>query len=174
MNKIEEVKRQKDGLEIFEDIYRFAELGTQAISPDDETLLKWYGIYTQRPAEDGYFMVRLRIPGGDLTSTQLREIANLSRLYGRSLADITVRQNFQFHWVRVENLPHILDTLHAIGLSTTESCGDCVRNIINCPVSGFDGDELYDALPLITQVNDFLVGSRYFSHRPPKFKVATT
>src|SRR5215471_482689 len=101
MSNIEEVKKQKDGLDVLQDIYRYAKLGVQAISPDDEALLKWYGIYTQRPAEDGYFMVRLRIPGGDLTSVQLREIANLSRLYGRGLADITVRQNIQFHWVRV-------------------------------------------------------------------------
>src|SRR5215216_2067744 len=127
MNKIEEIKRRKDGLDVLADIYRYAGLGHQSITPDDEALFRWYGIYTQRPAEDGYFMVRIRIPGGELTPAQLRTIADLSAEYGRGLADITVRQNIQLHWVRIESLPDILDRLRAIGLSTTEACGDCVR-----------------------------------------------
>jgi sulfite reductase beta subunit-like hemoprotein len=174
MNHMEEIKQRKDGLDVLADIYRYAELGPQAITPDDEALFRWYGIYTQRPAADGYFMVRLRIPGGELTPVQLREIAALSNEYGRGLADITVRQNFQFHWVRVESLPDILNRLRAIGLSTTEACGDCVRNIINCPVSGADARELYDTTPLIHAVNDFFVGNRDFSNLPRKFKIAIT
>ncbi|MEN3336311.1 MAG: ferredoxin-nitrite reductase [Blastocatellia bacterium] len=171
---IEEIKQRKDGLDVLADIYRYAELGHQAITPEDEALFRWYGIYTQRPAEDGYFMVRLRMPGGDLTAQQLSEIAALANEYGRGLADITVRQNIQFHWVRVESLPDILDRLRAIGLSTTEACGDCVRNIINCPVSGVDGHELYDTTPLIGQVNDFFINNRDFSNLPRKFKIAIT
>lgn len=171
---IEEIKQRKDGLDVLADIYRYAELGHQAITPEDEALFRWYGIYTQRPAEDGYFMVRLRMPGGDLTAAQLTEIAALAGEHGRGLADITVRQNIQLHWVRVGSLPDILDRLRRIGLSTTEACGDCVRNIINCPVSGVDGDELYDTTPLIAEVNDFFVGNRDFSNLPRKFKIAIT
>ena len=85
---------------------------------------------------------------------------------GAGLADITVRQNIQLHWVRIESLADILDRLREVGLSTTEACGDCVRNIINCPVSGVNGDELYDTTELITQVNDFFVGNRDFSNLP--------
>ena len=171
---IEEIKQRKDGLDVLADIYRYAELGHRAITPEDEALFRWYGIYTQRPAEDGYFMVRLRMPGGDLTAQQLSEIAALSNEHGRGLADITVRQNIQLHWVRVQSLPDILDRLRAIGLSTTEACGDCVRNIINCPVSGVDGHELYDTTPLIQQVNDFFINNRDFSNLPRKFKIAIT
>jgi sulfite reductase beta subunit-like hemoprotein len=119
-------------------------------------------------------MVRIRIPGGDLTTEQLRTIADLSREYGRGLADLTVRQNIQLHWVRVESLPDILDRLRSVGLSTTEACGDCVRNIINCPVSGVDQDELYDTSLLIKQTNDFFVANRDFSNLPRKFKIAIT
>ena len=162
MNQIEEIKKHKDGLDVLADIYRYAKLGFESISPDDEALFRWYGIYTQRPASDGFFMVRIRIPGGDLTPDQLRTIADLSSEHGRGLADITVRQNIQLHWVRVESLPDVLDRLQAVGLSTTEACGDCVRNIINCPVSGVDHDELYDTTPLIKQTNDFFVGNRDF------------
>jgi ferredoxin-nitrite reductase len=103
---IEEIKQRKDGLDVLADIYRYAKLGHQAITPEDEALFRWYGIYTQRPAADGYFMVRLRMPGGDLTAEQLREIAALSNEHGCGLADVTVRQNIQLHWVRVESLPY--------------------------------------------------------------------
>ncbi|HXG92419.1 MAG TPA: nitrite/sulfite reductase [Blastocatellia bacterium] len=174
MNRIEEIKKRKDGLDVLADIYRYAKLGYESISPEDEPLFRWHGIYTQRPAEDGFFMVRIRIPGGDLSPSQLREIARLSAEHGRGLADITVRQNIQLHWVRIESLPDILDRLRAIGLSTTEACGDCVRNIINCPVSGVDASELYDTTDLIRQVNDFFVGNRDFSNLPRKFKIAIT
>lgn len=174
MNNIEEIKQQKDGLDVLADIYRYAEPGAPAISADDEALFRWYGIYTQRPAEDGYFMVRTRIPGGNLTPVQLRLLGELADLYGRGLADITVRQNIQYHWVRVENLPIILDRLREVGLSTTEACGDCVRNILNCPASGVDEEELYDTTPLIQQVNDFFINNREFSNLPRKFKIAIT
>jgi precorrin-3B synthase len=172
MNKIEQIKQQKDGLDAVADIYRYADAREHRISPEDEALFKWYGVYTQRPADDGYFMVRIRIPGGQLTSKQLLAIAELSRDYGRGLADITVRQNIQLHWVRIENIPAIFESLERAGLSTTEACGDTVRNIISCPVSGVDSDELYDATPLITRVNDFFVGNREFSNLPRKFKIA--
>lgn len=174
MNHIEELKKRKDGLDVLEDIYRYARIGSKSIDPDDEALFRWYGIYTQRPAEDGYFMVRMRVPGGNLTHTQLRTIADLADEHGRGLADITVRQNFQLHWVRIESLPDILNNLHDVGLSTIEACGDCVRNIINCPVSGVDVNELYDTTALVQQVNDFFVNNRDFSNLPRKFKIAIT
>lgn len=169
---IEAIKSKKDGLDAVADILRYAEAAEHRISPADEALFKWHGVYTQRPADAGYFMVRIRIPGGQLTSRQLLAIAELSEAYGRGLADITVRQNIQLHWVRIENIPAIFESLARAGLSTTEACGDTVRNIISCPVSGVDSDELYDATPLIRRVNDFFVGNRDFSNLPRKFKIA--
>jgi sulfite reductase beta subunit-like hemoprotein len=171
---IEEVKQQKDGLDVIEDIYRYAINREFRIAPEHEALFKWYGVYTQRPAADGYFMVRIRIPGGELNAEQLRTIAGLSDRFGRGLADITVRQNIQLHWVRIENLPSIFAELQRVGLTTTDACGDTVRNIINCPVSGVDAHELFDAAPLIRRVNDFFVGNREFSNLPRKFKIAIT
>lgn len=174
MKGVEAIKARKDGLDVLADIYTNAALGRDALPEDDEALLRWYGIYTQRPAEDGFYMVRVRIPGGDLTPYQLRTIAALSEEYGRGLADVTVRQNVQLHWVRFPKLPDVLDRVRAAGLSTTEACGDCVRNILNCPVSGVDRDELYDATPLVASVNDHFVGNREFSNLPRKFKIAIT
>lgn len=174
MSHIEDVKKRKDGLDAVEDIFRYAAAGEHRIAPDDEALFKWYGVYTQRPAEDGYFMIRIRIPGGQLTAAQLLAISKLSRDYGRGLADVTVRQNIQLHWVRIENIPEVFRALEQVGLTTTEACGDTVRNIIGCPVSGIDAEELYDAWPLINQVNRFFVGNRDFSNLPRKFKIAIT
>ena len=174
MSNIEEIKQRKDGLDALSDIYRYAEMGEHQITADDEALFKWYGVYTQRPAEDGYFMVRLRIPGGQLNAEQLRAIAQLSNKFGKGLADITVRQNVQLHWVRIENIPAIFETLDRVGLTTTDACGDTVRNIISCPVAGVDSDELYDTTPLIRSVNEFFVGNRDFSNLPRKFKIAIT
>lgn len=174
MNNIEEVKQNKDGLDALSDIYRRAKHGDYHITPEEEALFKWYGVYTQRPAEDGYFMVRIRIPGGQLNAGQLSAIADLSSRFGNGLADVTVRQNIQLHWVRIENIPLIFETLDNVGLTTTDACGDTVRNIIGCPVSGVDSDELYDTTSLIRRVNDFFVGNRDFSNLPRKFKIAIT
>lgn len=174
MNAVEAIKERKDGLDVLDDIHRYARLGPGAITPEDEVLLKWYGVYTQRPAEDGYFMVRTRIPGGDLDPRRLRAIASLAEDYGRGLADITVRQNVQLHWVRIENVPDIFARLAAVGLSTTEACGDCVRNIVNCPVSGVGARELYDATPLVGEIDAFFRDNRAFSNLPRKFKIAVT
>lgn len=174
MSSIEQIKSRKDGLDALSDIDRYARQGEHRITPEDEALFKWYGVYTQRPAEDGYFMVRIRIPGGQLNATQLLAIADLSSKFGRGLADITVRQNIQLHWVRIENVPEIFRTLERVGLTTTEACGDTVRNIISCPVAGVDAHELYDTTSLIQQVNAFFVGNRDFSNLPRKFKIAIT
>lgn len=174
MNPVELAKSQKDGLDVLEDLDRIAHGGPTAMTPDDEIRLRWYGIYTQRPAEDGYFMVRTRIPGGELTPGGLRVLAGIARDFGRDLADVTVRQNIQFHWVRAQNLPALLDRLHRAGLTTTESCGDCVRNIVGCPVSGVDAGELFDTRAIVRAVNDFFVDNRAFSNLPRKFKIAIT
>lgn len=174
MNPVELAKSEKDGLDVLEDLDRIAQGGPDSMRPDDEIRLRWYGIYTQRPAEDGFFMVRTRIPGGELTPSGLRTIAGIARDFGRDLADVTVRQNIQFHWVRAANLPELLERLHAAGLTTTESCGDCVRNIVGCAVSGVDAEELYDTRAIVREVNDFFVDNRAFSNLPRKFKIAIT
>jgi len=174
MNAVEIAKSEKDGLDVLEDLDRIARGGPGAMTSDDEIRLRWYGIYTQRPAEDGFFMVRTRIPGGALVPAQLRALGRIARRYGRDLADVTVRQNVQFHWVVASDLPRLLDDLHAAGLTTTESCGDCVRNIVGCPVSGVDRDGIFDASGIIRDVNAFFVDNRAFSNLPRKFKIAIT
>ena len=184
---IEHIKARKDGLDVLADIYRYAELGFDAIEPDDLALFRWYGIYTQRaeqsaasgdpgPSEDtdGYFMLRIKFPNGVVTADQLRAVGRLSERYGRGMGDITTRQNIQLHWLRIEDMPVILDELNAVGLSFTQACGDVWRNVVGCPLAGVDGHELIDSRPLIEELERTFVGDRRFSNLPRKFKVSVS
>src|SRR5882757_6504213 len=103
-------------------------------------------------------MLRIRIDGGALSSTQLRTVADIATTYGRDLADITDRQNVQLHWIRIEDVPAIWERLEAVGLSTTEACGDTPRVILGSSVAGVAQDEVIDATPAIRTIVDRYVG----------------
>ena len=106
------------------------------------------------------------------TAEQLRVIGEISTEYGRDVADVTDRQNVQLHWIRVEDVPAIWDRLDAVGLDTTEACGDCPRVIIGCPLAGVDADEVLDATPVLQQVRERYIGDPAFSNLPRKFKTS--
>src|SRR5918993_342614 len=147
--KPERVKRERDALDCFEDILRYAREGFQSISEDDlDVRLRWYGLYTQRPQEDGYFMLRVKVPNGTLTSEQLETLGRVSTVYARSTGDVTTRQDIQFHYVRIEDVPAIFEELGRVGLSTSGACGDITRNVTGCPLAGIAADEFIDAEPL--------------------------
>ncbi|KII00383.1 sulfite reductase [Streptomonospora alba] len=187
LNKNEENKKNDDGLNVQQriiDIYSKA--GFDSIDPADlRGRFRWLGLYTQRaPGIDGgktavlepeelddrYFMLRVRIDGGQLSVAQLRAIGEISTTYARDTADVTDRQNVQLHWIRVEDVPAIWEKLESVGLSTMEACGDTPRVILGCPLAGIDADEIVDATPQIQQVNEEYIGSRLFSNLPRKFK----
>ena len=189
LNKNEENKKFDDGLNVRQriiDIY--AKHGFDSIDPADlRGRFRWYGLYTQRrPGIDGgktailepeelddrYFMLRVRIDGGQLSSQQLRVISDISVRYARGTADVTDRQNIQLHWIEIESVPAIWEALEAVGLSTTEACGDTPRVIMGCPLAGLDSDELIDASPEIAAVNSRFIGDPAFSNLPRKFKTS--
>jgi sulfite reductase (ferredoxin) len=118
--------------------------------------------------------VRIRIPNGLLTAAQTNRIADLAARYARGVADITVRQNIQLHWVRIEDLPAVIQGLSGVGISTLGSCGDVTRNVTGCPVAGVDADEIVDASPLVQAATAMLNGSPEFYNLPRKFKVSIT
>jgi sulfite reductase (ferredoxin) len=119
-------------------------------------------------------MMRIGIPNGILSAGQLRVIADLSQKYGRNLADITVRQAIQFHWLTIESLPEVVDALNTIGLSPKGTCGDVVRNVTGCPLAGVAADELIDASPLAAEISQLLKGNTEFYNLPRKFKICVT
>lgn len=174
LNPAEAFKREDDGLNVrhrIETVY--SRRGFASIWPSDlRGRFRWMGLYTQRPEGDGYFMLRVRIPGGVLTSEQLEVIGRISERHGRDVADVTDRQNIQLHWIRIEDVPAIWAELEAVGLSTTEACGDTPRNILGCPLAGIDADEVIDATPIVQAVNARLEGNPEFSNLPRKFKIS--
>ncbi len=173
-NAAEQAKREDDGLNVrtrIENVY--AKKGFASIWPSDlRNRFRWYGLYTQRPETDGYFMLRIRIPGGALTSEQTDVIGRLSERYGRDVADVTDRQNIQLHWIRIQDMPEIWAELETVGLSTTEACGDTPRNILGCPLAGIDASEVVDASRVLREANAGLVGNYEFSNLPRKFKIS--
>ncbi|KIX78460.1 nitrite/sulfite reductase [Streptomyces sp. JL4002] len=189
LNGNEQFKKDDDGLNVrtrIETIY--AHRGFDSIDPNDlRGRMRWWGLYTQRkPGIDGgktailepeelddkYFMLRVRIDGGRLTTEQLRVIGEISEEFARGTADLTDRQNVQYHWIRIEDVPEIWRRLEAVGLSTTEACGDTPRVILGSPVAGIARDEIIDGTPAIDEIYRRIVGNKDFSNLPRKFKSA--
>ena len=103
----ERLKLEKDGLDVIHDIYRYAKLGFSAIGEEDFDRLKWYGVYRQKPKDSGYFMMRTKIPGGQLTSAQAVLLSELADEFAHGFCDITTRQTIQYHWLRIQDVPPI-------------------------------------------------------------------
>ena len=169
------------------EIERFGREGWDSIPPEWlNTYFRWWGIYTQGDGVGAvggkggegkavpYLMLRIRIPNGLLTSRQLTTIADVAERYARGVADITVRQNIQLHWIRIEDLPAVIRALSDVGITTLGACGDVTRNVTGCPVAGVDADEIADASPLAQAATDMLNGSPDFYNLPRKFKISIT
>ena len=185
--RVERLKREKNPWQGLDEIRQFARGGFSSIPPEWlGTYFRWWGVYTQGDGAGAvggkngegralpYFMLRIRIPNGLLTSRQLRIIADITKRYARNIADLTVRQNIQLHWVTIEDLPEILDALERVGLGSLGACGDVTRNVTGCPVSGVDADEVVDASPLALEISHFLAGNAEFYNLPRKFKISAT
>ncbi len=168
----ERVKRERDGLDCLDDLVRYAREGFSSIEADDlDVRLRWYGLYTQRPQEEGFFMLRVKVPNGTLSALQLETLGRISLRYAQNTGDVTTRQDIQFHYVRIEDVPAIFDELERVGLSTSGACGDITRNVTGCPLAGIDSAEFVDAEPLVESVHRHFLGNHEFSNLPRKFKI---
>ncbi|MGA9584208.1 MAG: nitrite/sulfite reductase [Terracidiphilus sp.] len=183
--RAERLKRAKNPWEAFDEVRAFARAGRSSVVPEwASTYFKWWGIYTQGDgvgATGGkggeglvsdYFMMRIGIPNGIISSSQLTSIGAIARKYAGNLADITVRQNIQLHWLTIESLPEIVDALDAIGLSPKGACGDVVRNVTGCPLAGVAHDEIIDASPIAFEIAHLLTANPEFYNLPRKFKIS--
>ena len=191
LNHNEEFKAADNGLNVRERIETiYAREGFASIPADDlHGRMRWWGLYTQRrqgidggrtgqltadELSDEYFMLRVRLDGGALTLEQLRTVASISTEFARDTADISDRQNIQYHWIRVEDVPEIWRRLEAVGLQTTEACGDTPRVILGSPVAGIAADEIIDPTPAIRAIVDTYIGDPELANLPRKFKTAIT
>lgn len=178
-------KVEKNPFESLEDLRRFAREGRASMTQEWASFYsKWWGIYTQGDGAGAtggkggegvvteYFMMRIAIPNGILTPLQARTIGLIAKAHGRNLADITVRQAIQLHWLTIESLPLIIDQLSEIGLSPKGACGDVVRNVTGCPLAGIDARELVDASNHAREIARVLNGNSDFYNLPRKFKIS--
>jgi len=189
LNANERTKKDDDGLNVrarIETIY--SKRGFDSIDPADlRGRMRWWGLYTQRkPGIDGgrtatlepeelddrYFMLRVRIDGGALTTEQLTVLGEISQQYARDTADITDRQNIQYHWIRIEDVPAIWAKLENAGMTTMEACGDSPRVILGSPVAGIAAAEVIDGTPAIDEIKRRYIGKPEFANLPRKFKTA--
>jgi len=173
VNKIEQIKADKDGLDVGEAIPRYARLGVDGIEDGDLERLKWWGIFLRRHTP-GHFMMRIRIPNGITNAVELRAIGGIVGRCGRGFADITTRQQIQLRWIRIDEIPAILDRLREVGLLTLQTGMDNIRNVIGCPVAGLTPNELLDASPVARAFTDTFVGNKAYTNLPRKFNVTIT
>ena len=185
--KSERLKLVKNPWDAWDEVRGYAKEGRDAVSSEWSGLyFKWWGIYTQGDgvgATGGvggegkateFFMMRIGLPNGLLTSHQLRVIADITRKRARNLADITTRQNIQLHWLNIADLVEVTDRLTEIGLSPKGACGDVVRNVTGCPLAGIDSHELLDGSPLAVEIAHLLTANPEFYNLPRKFKISVT
>lgn len=185
--RTERLKVEKNPWNAMDEIRAFARQGRSSVLPEWVSLyFRWWGIYTQGDGlgvlggqggegkSNDYFMLRIAITNGRLTAKQLRAVAYISRTFGRNVADITVRQSIQLHWLPIEAIPQAIDLLASVGLSSKGACGDVVRNITGCPLAGVAGDEVLDASPITLAAARRLSGNPDFYNLPRKFKISIT
>lgn len=170
-NNPRERLKEKHPLDILEELQRLINHGYELTSEDDLVRLQWYGLYHDKPRR-GHFMLRIRVSGGILRPHQLRVIGTLAKNLG-DYAELTMRQDIQLHWVRLEDLPRLFSLLKSSGLTTLGGCGDTIRNITGCPVAGIDRDEIFDTTGIIEELEGVFndpAKKKYFN-LPRKFKI---
>ena len=170
MNKIELIKTERDGLKIKDDIHRFAKEGWESISEEDIQRLKWHGLFLRNPTP-GYFMLRVRIPNGFSFSHQVKALSLIAETYGNGLIDITTRQQVQLRHLKIESIPQVFQLLEEVGLTSSQTGMDNVRNIMGCPVAGLNPKEKVDAYSLVKALNEHIIGNPEFSNLPRKFNI---
>ncbi len=194
MNTTEQYKQEKHPLDVLEDVYEYAadELSFEEIEDraggGEWERLKWAGMYAQK--QEGYFMIRTKVPGGHLTPDQAEVIgevatdmatapeefggADQNELWGDAYLDITTRQDIQKHWIEIEDIPEMWERYEEVGLTTVQGCGDSARNVLGSPAAGIDAEECFNAQPVIDAVSDFFTGNREYANLPRKFKLTIT
>lgn len=185
--KVERLKRELNPWEHIAQIRQFAHEGRGSVPAEWASMyFKWWGIYTQGDGVGSiggkggeglateYFMMRIGLPNGILNSEQLRAIGSIAKRHARNLADITVRQNIQLHWLTTDGLVEAMDELNRVGLGPKGACGDVVRNVTGCPVAGAAQNEIIDASSIARKIAATLSGNAEFYNLPRKFKITVT
>ena len=173
MNKIEALKTAKDGLEVTDDLIRFAREGWRTIADDDKERLKWAGVFMRKPTP-GHFMMRVRMPNGVLTAAQARLLAEITKESAGDVLDVTTRQQVQLRWLTIDRVPDVIARLEAAGLSSLQTGMDNIRGVVGCPATGLTPGELIDTAPIAAAFQRIFLGNKAFTNLPRKFNVSIT
>src|SRR5437764_470337 len=168
-NPVERLKRDKAPLGIREEWPALIAQGYENVAEEDIVRLKWWGLYHDK-LKIGTFMLRVKVPAGQISPSHLRAVGEVSNLYGKGDGELSTRQNIQLHWLELAKLPDVLSPLEAAGVTTAGGCGDTVRNITGCPVQGIAGDELFDASPIVESAADLFSRNPDWANLPRKHK----
>jgi sulfite reductase beta subunit-like hemoprotein len=168
-NSVERIKRDKPPLGIREELPALIAAGYERMPEEDIVRLQWWGLYHDKP-KIGTFMLRVKIPSGILEPGKLRAIGEVSNRYGRGDAELTTRQCIQLHWLELAALPDVFADLEAAGVTSAGGCGDTVRNITGCPVSGLAADDLFDSTPVVEAATAEFYGNPAWANLPRKHK----
>ena len=191
LNKNEQSKKDDNPLNVRGRILgTYSKKGFDSIDPADlRGRFRWMGLYTQRaPGFDGgktamleeeelddrFFMMRVRTDGQILGAEALRALGEVSTEFARGTADITDRNNIQYHWIEIEDVPAIWERLEAVGLITIEACGDSPRPFLGSPVAGIAKDEIIDGTWALEEIKNRYIGKPEHSNLPRKFKTSLT
>ncbi|MGX5670208.1 nitrite/sulfite reductase [Kocuria rhizophila] len=191
LNHNEEFKAEENSLTVQRRILEeYSKTGYASIPADDvHGRFRWLGLYTQRKQgvegastskldaeslSDEYFMQRIRLDGGQLSTEQARVLGEISREFARGTADVSDRQNIQLHWIRIEDVPEIWERLEAVGLTTLEACGDTPRVFLGSPVAGVEKNAIIDPSPELAALREEFIGNPEYVNLPRKFKTAIT
>jgi ferredoxin-nitrite reductase len=169
-NNVEKLKDEKHPLKILDEVPELGERDYNDISEEDMVRFQWYGLYHDKP-KVGLMMLRIKIPAGQLTPDQLRVIGQLSNRFGRDYAELSTRQTIQLHWLRIRDLPEVFSALASVGLTSKGGCGDAVRNVTGCPVSGLDPNELFDCRTELKELVDYFINHDEYLDLPRKHKI---
>ena len=173
MNKIEEYKKEKDGLDVMDDLPRYAREGWEGITEGDRERLKWLGVFFRRQTP-GHFMMRVRISNGKSNSAQLRALAHMGQEHGKGFVDLATRQQIQLRWFTIHHVQQIWDRLEEVGLVSLQTGMDNIRNVVGCPLAGLTPNELLDASPVVEEYTDIFLGDKAYTNMPHKFNVTIT
>jgi ferredoxin-nitrite reductase len=185
LNKVERIKQARHPLEVRQAIIDTYSKDLSAMDevPGEVERLKWVGIYPQKQGGDA-FMMRVKVPGGVLTPEQTEVIGTIASdfargpipnpHFGNNFLDLTTRQDVQMHWIEMKNVPEVWRRLEEVGITTVQACGDSARNVLCCPVSGLDRDEVIDAFPVAQAISAYFTGNREYANLPRKFKMSVT
>src|SRR5579884_1237791 len=168
-NPVERIKKEKAPLGIREELPALIAQGYESVAEEDVVRLQWWGLYHDKP-KVGTFMLRVKIPAGQLTPAKLRAVGEVSNLYGKGDGELSTRQCIQLHWLELAKLPEVFAHLDAAGITTAGGCGDTIRNITGCPVQGIDGAELFDATPVVDAAGAKFYGNPEWANLPRKHK----